>query len=286
MDLAFWMKKPIFIAVNINSRIGYAKLLKNKKAETVQKIIDQFITDNSVTALMSDNGTEFTNNIVEKFFDKNSITHANALPGDHTVLGKIDRFIRTIKAILTKMNIKKLTQKILDDAIKNYNSTIHSAIHATPNSMEGKVIYDDIDYNKKLVKQVLKDIPPGSIVRYKLKPKTFDKEGAKYSKAVYEVIGLDGLKMHIRSKNNHVLYKPVNELKIVQSTPTDVFGKSNDIHEVEKILDHKTLKNGKNKYLVKWIGDDEPTWESQDNIRIFNKNKMSSLEKNYFRPMV
>ncbi|GMF15045.1 unnamed protein product [Phytophthora fragariaefolia] len=43
MDLAFWEKQPIIISVNINSRIGFAKLLINKRAETVLKAIEDFV---------------------------------------------------------------------------------------------------------------------------------------------------------------------------------------------------------------------------------------------------
>ena len=286
MDLAFWHRQPILITVNINSRIGYAKLLKNKQAATVQKAIDEFITEHRVSALMSDNGTEFTNDSVEKFLDKNSITHGNSIPGDHTVLGKIDRFIRTIKAGLTKMQerigFKKLTQKYLNYAISNYNNTTHSSIKATPNDMEGRVMFDEIEHNKRVVKQVQNGIPSGSIVRYKLHSKTFDKEGAKWSKTVYEVIGLDGLKMRIRSKNNHILYKPVNDLKIVQAEATKAPIEKNQVWEVEKILSHQKMSNGKFKYLVKWKDFDEPTYEPQDNLRLINKNKQSVMEKEYF----
>ena len=58
-------------------------------------------------------------------------------------------------------------------------------------------------------------------MRYKIQPKPFDKEGEKYSKTVYEVIGLDGLKIRTRSMKNHVVYKPVNEYKTVQATATN-----------------------------------------------------------------
>lgn len=289
IDLAFWNKQPILISVNINSRIGYAKLLKNKQAATVQKAIDQFITDHRVSALMSDNGSEFTNKSVEEFFDKNLITHANSIPGDHTVLGKIDRFIRTIKSRLTKMQetlgFKKLTQKLLNDAIRNYNNTHHSALNATPNQMKGRVMFAENDHNKRIVKQIQKGLPIGSKVRFKLIPKTFEKEGARYSKTVYEVMGLDGLKIRIRSKNNHILYKPVNDLKIVKTETTDAPIQKNQFYEIEKILDHKKLKSGKFKYLVKWLGysEDEATWEPQNNLRLVNKNQMSEVEKEYFR---
>lgn len=283
IDLAFWRQQPILIGVNINSRIGYAKLLKDKRAETVQKAMDDFITRHKVSAVMSDNGSEFTNNKVEKMFKSNDITHANSIAGDHTVLGKIDRFIRTIKARLTKMGTNTLTQKILNDAIDNYNSSYHSAIKGTPNKNKGKVMVADVEYNNNIAKKVIKGIPVGSIVRYRLKTDNpFTKEGAKWSKTTYEVMGLDGLKIRIRSKNNHILFKPVNDVKIVDAEATDASLNNNQLWEVEKILDHKQLKNKKNKYLVKWRGYDSPTWESQDNLRLVNKNQESELEKEYF----
>jgi transposase InsO family protein len=288
IDLAFWEKQPILIGVNINSRIGYAELLKDKRADTVKTAIDEFITKHKVSAVMSDNGSEFTNNKVEKFFETNSISHANSIAGDHTVLGKIDRFIRTIKARLTMMKdtlkFKKLTEKILNDVIDNYNSSHHSAINGTPNQNKDKVMINEVAYNKRVVEQVNKGIPLGSIVRYRLKSTNpFEKEGATWSMITYEVMGLDGLKMRIRSKNNHILYKPVNDLKIVKAEVSDAEHKTNQIYEVEKILDHKTAKTGKRKYLIQWKGYSEPSWELQDNLRLVNKNQMSELEKEYFR---
>ena len=53
MDLAFWQKQPILITVN-------------NQTATVEKAIDQLITENKVAALMSDIGSEFTNDKVEK----------------------------------------------------------------------------------------------------------------------------------------------------------------------------------------------------------------------------
>ncbi|GMF40003.1 unnamed protein product [Phytophthora fragariaefolia] len=103
LDLAFWEKQPFLISVNINIRIGFAKLLNNKRAETVLKAIEDFVGKSDVSVIFSDNGSEFINTFVESFFDERSISRGNAIAGDHTVLGKIDRFIRTIKSKLTKM---------------------------------------------------------------------------------------------------------------------------------------------------------------------------------------
>lgn len=281
IDLAFVKRQVILIAVNINSRIGYAKILPNKQAATVQKAIDQFVKQHDVTALMSDNGSEFTNNRVESYLKDQNITHGNALPGDHSVLGKIDRFVRTIKLRLSKSRAK-LTQRLLNDVIANYNSTEHSAINATPNEMKGRVMFNELDHNKRVVDQVKSGLPIGSTVRYKLKSNVFDKESAKYSKTVYEVVGLNGLKMQIKSKNGHTLYRPVNDLKLVQSevTSAQTFGNEN-IHEATRILEHKKLRNGKMRYLVEW-SDGDKTWEPESNLRLFNKNEQSDLERSYW----
>ncbi|GMF13046.1 unnamed protein product [Phytophthora lilii] len=180
------------------------------------------------------------------------------------------------------VHFKKLTQKILNEAINNYNESYHSAIDATPNEMKGKVMFAEVEHNKQLAKQVQKDIPEGTIVRYRLKSSTFGKEGAKFSKTTYEVVGLDGLKMRIRSKNNHILYKPVNDLKIVKAEATNATIDKNQIWEVGKLLDHKELKSGKFKYLVKWKNYDEPSWEIQDNLRLVNKGMQSEVEAEYW----
>lgn len=113
----------------------------------------------------------------------------------------------------------------------------------------------------------------GDNVLYRLKPKRFEKENAKWNKTVYRIVGVDGYTYHIRSKNHHVLYKSPNDLKIVDNEPTDAELENNHIYEVEGILDHKKIKNGKYRYQIKWVRTDEPTWEPQNNLRLINKNK-------------
>ena len=79
-------------------------------------------------------------------------------------------------------------------------------------------------------------IPKGSIVRYRLESTNpFDK-GAKQSKITYEVMGLDGLKMRIRSKNNHILYQPLNDNKIVKAEVSDADHKKDQIYVLKKTV--------------------------------------------------
>ena len=294
IDLAFHTKKVILTAININSRVGYAKLITDKKAETVLKALKHFVKTNKVEIITSDNGREFLNDTVQSFLKSKNIEHFNNEAGDHNTMGKIERFNRTFKQRLIRMN-RPLTQILVSDVIKNYNSTLHSSIGATPNQMKGKVIEGEIIHNQDLNAELSSEFNIGDSVLYRLQKKTFDKESAKWSKTVYKIIGMDGYKVQIKSKNNHTLYKPHGELKMVGAESTEAPLESDTVAgrkkrpnpnegywEVESILEHQKLKNGKFRYLVKWLGFEEPTWEVQGNLRLINKNKMSDLEKKYF----
>lgn len=284
MDLMFWKKQVVLTAININSRLGYAKLLKDKTADTVLKALKQFAKDNKINITTTDNGTEFMNNKAQDWFKSANIEHYNNEAGDHNTMGKIERFNRTLKQRLMRMKPKKLTQKILTDLINNYNNTYHRMIKATPNQMKGKVIESDSMHNQKVMDDYSNHFSIGTRVIVKLHKNAFGKEGERWGKAVYEVVDIDGFKLHLRSKNGHVLYKSGNDVKIVEDEPTRVdIGKQRGIWEVEKILEHKRRSNGKFKYLIKWENHDEPSWEPQGNLRLVQKNRMSRLERDYFK---
>jgi len=134
-----------------------------------------------------------------------------------------------------------------------------------------------------LLREVDSDFSTGETVVYRLKAKQFGKESAKWSTLVYEVAGMDGYRIQIRSKNGHILYKSPNDLKRVKLAITNTDASPGQIFEAESILKHKKMRNNKYKYFIKWKGYDDPSWESQDNLRLINKNEMSTLEKQYWR---
>ncbi|GMF15558.1 unnamed protein product [Phytophthora lilii] len=238
MDLAFWEKRPVLTAVNINSRLGYAKLLPNKTAAAVLFGTKTFDCLNTVNILTSDNGSEFMNAQAQAFFKSKKIDHFNSEPGDQGTMGKIERFNRTFKQRQTKISPKKITHKLVSDIIENYNSTFHRSIGMTQNEAKDKVMESELKHNQKEADLIENEMEIGSNVLYRLKKQTFDKEATRWSKVVYKIVGIDGHRVQIRSKNGHTLYKAPNDIKMVQSETTDATINRGDIIEAKKILDH------------------------------------------------
>ncbi|GMF15433.1 unnamed protein product [Phytophthora lilii] len=198
MDLAFWEKRPILTAININSRLGYAKLSSNKTAATVLAALKAFVHLHTVHILTSDNGSEFMNSQAQEFFQTKKIEHYNNEPDDHGTMGKIERFNRILKQRLTKMSPKRITQKLITDVIENYNSTFHRSIKLTPNEAKGKVIGSELYHNQGEAERVENEFEVGANVLYRLKKQIFDKEAARWSKAVYTIVGIYGYRVQIR----------------------------------------------------------------------------------------
>ncbi|GMF24552.1 unnamed protein product [Phytophthora lilii] len=242
MGLAFWEKRPILTAININSRLGYAKLLSNKTAATVLAALIAFVHLHTVDILTSDNGSEFMNSQAQELFQTKKIEHYNNEPGDHGTMGKIERFNRTLKQRLTKMSPKRITQKLITDVIENYNSTFHCSIKMNPNEAKGKVIGSELEHNQGEAERVENEFEVGALVLYRLKKQTFDKEAARWSKGVYTIVGIDGYRVQIRSKNGHTLYKAPNDLKMVKTETTYATINRGDILEAEKILGQVTKR--------------------------------------------
>ncbi|GMF37156.1 unnamed protein product [Phytophthora lilii] len=155
-------KRPILTAININSRLRYAKLLSNKTAATVLAALKAFVHLHTVDILTGDNGSEFMNSQVQEFFQTKKIEHYNNEPGDHGTMGKIERFNRTLKQRLTKMSPKRITQKLITDVIENYNTTFHRSIGMTPNEAKGKVMDADLSHNQVEAERIEKEFDVGS----------------------------------------------------------------------------------------------------------------------------
>ena len=126
--------KYILACIDIFTRKTYAIPLKLKDDENVSEGIKEIIKQAQTTPyfITSDSDSTFLSGESNKIFHKYDIIH-NAVPvGDHASLGIIDRFARTLKAILHKRFVKYNSTNWVDNLskiIEQYNNSPHSAIN-------------------------------------------------------------------------------------------------------------------------------------------------------------
>ena len=108
-----------FIAIGIVNRYAYGYPIKSKSANDIDEVIKKFIQDSNndgkkVVVVESDSGTEFLNKQVQKTLRDNNIVHYPKETGQHTSLGKIDRFSRTIKQYISRYMVANNTVRWID----------------------------------------------------------------------------------------------------------------------------------------------------------------------------
>ena len=82
--------------------------------------------------LLTDNGGEFNNETLRKFFEKKSITRIFTIQSNRFV----ERLNRTVKLMLNKSSLSRkgnVSEENIKQMIENYNNTEHSTIGMTPN---------------------------------------------------------------------------------------------------------------------------------------------------------
>lgn len=244
------------ILVNINSRYAYGRPLKGKSQavvnEAMREIIAQSQKDNrDIKLLESDNGSEFVSKSLQAILKSHNIEHRTAQVADHNFLGKIDRFSRTIKAMVSKYMTTYDNPRWVDafqDLITNYNNTENRATNLAPDEItvdEEKRINDKArkKYNQGLSesrKQASLNV--NDYIRIPTSKAKFEKEGQTYSGTVYQVESILGSKVEIRNPDGHVLKKKYNintVLKVPQGSKeinTDKIKQAKKEAKVERII--------------------------------------------------
>jgi hypothetical protein len=123
--------KYVLLIIDTFSRFVWAYAMKSKTIESVEEALDKFFSKNKPNIIVSDNEASFMSGVIQKLFHRLDIKHITADPGDHKVLGVIDRLCRTIKVIIYKYMKQNNTTKYIDrlgDIIDSYNNSPHSSL--------------------------------------------------------------------------------------------------------------------------------------------------------------
>ena len=140
----------ILMVIDNLSKFGWAKPIKNKKAETVKKLFLEILRESKrkPTILTTDPGKEFTNRALNKYLKWRRIKHFIAR--DHSKAAVVERWNRTIKEKINKYLTYKKSNRfidILENIINAYNNTIHSRTKYKPldvNATNERIVYRNL----------------------------------------------------------------------------------------------------------------------------------------------
>ncbi len=150
------------VIVDNLSKYAFIEIISNKAAINVLPVLMKYINTIGIPKiLLTDNGTEFVNNIFSDYCKNNNIEHRKTRPYNPRCNGIVERFNKTIKDMLTKEYIKNKNDFNLKLALENcvfvYNHKVHNSTKFKPfdlfnskNKKEWDIAYNNIEkYNNK-----------------------------------------------------------------------------------------------------------------------------------------
>ena len=125
----------ILTCIDIFSKFAWVIPTKDKTGlSMIHAFRKNFKTRRKPKKLQTDKGTEYTNNIFQKFLKRENV-HFYTSENDEIKASIVERFNRTLKNKMYKYFTASKTEKYIDllpDMIKSYNTSKHRTIGMTP----------------------------------------------------------------------------------------------------------------------------------------------------------
>uniref|UniRef100_A0A6C0EIP7 Integrase catalytic domain-containing protein n=1 Tax=viral metagenome TaxID=1070528 RepID=A0A6C0EIP7_9ZZZZ len=247
--------------IDVLSRKAFMYPIKTRKTEDIIEAYNKFLVEMKTlnkqpVKLISDD--EFNN---KAFLDLNKklniLVDYQTAKDDHITsgnrLGIIDRFTKTFKNKVIKYQLSTGNINfiyIYKDLLDNYNNTQHSGINNnTPNEAfnnpDIQIEYrkEALEHNHNIYNNI--NLKIGDTIRAIKTNKTiFDKEGINFSKKIYTIDDIKGLKYIIKDEDGNIkkkLYK-AHELQIVDKNKIDKLEKPNINKEIKKLKKDEKIK--------------------------------------------
>jgi len=193
--------KWILFVIDVFTRKLNAKKIKNKSSSSVLDAFKSIVNEWGIPLyLLSDNGSEFTNDLFQQYLESNNIYHSTVDPGYHKSLGIIDRVTRTIKEKIFKLwtdkNISNWVDH-LDNVVSSYNKSPHvSLLSLSPfeaSLKKNKDTVKQLNFDKKVDISSQHDFNVGDLVRVRLQRTIFTKGYTQiWSFGVYTIKKIEG----------------------------------------------------------------------------------------------
>lgn len=225
----------IFIGTNNHYAVAYP--LNSKSASDVRTTLKKFINEYHPIKLTSDEESAFVEkNNVKLLTDNNVLIHI-ITEQNHSALGIIDRFIRTLRDMNTPTQkgerqshdekYKSISPQRMNKLLEIYNSTYHSRIGCSPIEMlndpekEKEYIFKQLD--KREEQEEIKDLHlnVGSFVRYII-PRSNGKNKKRYQyfHECYKIYEVKGNMYTLIARDGTVMNLPRFKIMLCQKDGT------------------------------------------------------------------
>ena len=253
-----WNKgiKYLLMVIDVFSKYGWIKPLKDKKSESVSKAFNEIFkkSKRKLQMLWTDKGSEFISKHFKEFLNKARIKLYHTENEEKSNV--VERRNRTMKNRMWKMftvgNNTVYWDK-LDKLVDDYNNTKHSSVKMTPNEASKKENEEKVFVNLY-----------GDLIYWKPKKPKYaigDKVRiSKYKRRVFDKGYTPNCTEEVYVVDKVILTKPVT-YEIIDSIGEKIEGsfyekelqksKHPQIFRIEKVL---RRDNKKKKALVKWSG--------------------------------
>jgi len=290
------------IFIGTNNRYAVAYGLPDKKATSIYQTLKQFIDEYHPSKLTSDQEPGFIEKNNLQLLTDNKVLVQTVPDQNHSSLGIIDRFIRTLRDMNTPVEKGKrqshdekytfISEDRMAKLLNVYNKTYHGSIKCSPLQMfkdpklEEEYIlkmYDKYDRQQKIKDFELKD---GSYVRF-IVPRDTKKKRYQLTKECYKIDGKTGLLYNLVAKDGTEITKPRFQLFLCArdgSKPANIKwadtipGQWNGV--VKEILSYNPKTN---KYKVLFEVPGQPDYKDEIPASYLRGNypqQISELEKN------
>jgi uncharacterized protein (DUF2267 family) len=280
-----------FIAINVNTKVAWAKALGGKGEAEVLQALKEFVEANKpIVKIVADKESAWNGRSITTWLEGQGIDSKLIPNQQHTALGVIDRFIRTLRDMLDKDDGEKIfTAEKMQELIAHYNDTYHETIKKAPNEMtskdEKKYIFKML-YDQEQRERISDyDLSVPFYARFIIPKSLMEKSRYRVSKGVVKVVGRDG--------KGYVCVAADGSTRVMQRWRLFPVGGSQGEYDLEKtlgtkqgIIDQIVKRAGGGKYVVRWTRpdgkvDEEVTTANNITSQSGGKEMLEEFEKGH-----
>jgi hypothetical protein len=245
--------KYLVTCIDVYSRYTFCLPIKKKEGQAVLRVVKKLFEENgNPKNLNIDDGAEFKYAPFRKYLNDNDITLWVSNPEQENKNAIIERFHRTIRNLILRYETEYGKSYIndLQNLIKNYNSTFHTTLQATPD----EVWKGDKKHYQEVKTEEMK-FHIGDRVRHTLKKKgdIFGKSSSTttYTKKIFTISKIDGRSIFLDD-----LVKPFRQYELIIAVGDDK----------DDTYDKKIEKDNKKSLIQKRLNKEGIIDERQERI--------------------